>query len=96
MSCIAGTGDLLDVLEVVDSVRDWKRLGLTLGLLLQPTLTDIETHRRDKPDDCRMDMVSAWLQRQDNVPQKGDPSWNVLRAALTRIGEHEIANRISN
>ena len=42
------------MLEVVESVSDWKRLGLTLGLLYQPTLTDIETYRRGKPDECRI------------------------------------------
>ena len=79
----------MDVLEVVESVSDWKRLGLSLGLLYQPTLTDIETYRRGKPDECRIDMLSAWLQQQD-------PSWSVLRAALKRMGEHETADRISN
>ena len=80
------------MLEVVDSVSDWKKLGLILGLLYQPTLTDIEAYRRGKPDECRMDMISAWLQQQDNV---NNPSWSVLRAALQRMGEHELANRIS-
>ena len=89
-----GTGDLVDVLEVVDSVSDWKRLGLTLGLLYQPTLTSIETFRHYKPDDCKIDMISAWLQQQDNVTQKGVPSWSVLKAALKRMGEHETADRI--
>ena len=88
-------GDLVDVLEVVQNVSDWKRLGLTLGLLLKPTLTDIETHRHYKAEDCMIDMLSAWLQRKDNVSQKGVPSWSVLRAALIRIGENEIANRIA-
>ena len=83
----------MDVLEVVESVSDWKRLGLTLGLLYQPTLTDIETYRRGKPDECRIDMLSAWLQQQDNVRV---PSWSVLRAALKRMGERETADRISN
>ena len=86
----------MDVLEVVESVSDWKRLGLTLGLLYQPTLTDIETYRRGKPDECRIDMLSAWLQQQDNVTQNGVPSWSVLRTALKRMGEHETADRISN
>ena len=62
-------------------------------LLYQPTLTDIETYRRGKPDECRIDMLSAWLQQQDNV---GDPSWSVLRAALQSMGEHETADKISN
>ena len=82
----------MDVLEVVESVSDWKRLGLTLGLLLKPTLTDIETYRRGKPDECKIDMLSAWLEQQDNVPQKGIPSWNVLRVALKRMEEHKTAS----
>ena len=85
----------MDVLEVVQNVGDWKRLGLTLGLLVKPTLTDIETYRRGKPEDCKIDMLSAWLEQQDNVSQRGVPTWTVLRAALIRIGENEIANRIA-
>ena len=89
-----GTGDLVDVLEVVDSVSDWKRLGLTLGLLSKPTLSDIEIDRHYKQEDCRIDMLTAWLEQQDNVSQRGVPSWSMLRAALQRIGEHELADRI--
>ena len=62
-------GDLVDVLEIVESVSDWSKLGMTLGLLYHPTLTDIETYRRGKPEDCKKDMLSAWLQRKDNVGQ---------------------------
>ena len=81
-------------MEVVHGVSDWKRLGLNLGLLYQPTITDIEAYRRGKPDECKMDMLSAWLQQQDNVSQKGLPSWSVLRAALKKIGENEMADKI--
>ena len=84
----------MDVLEVVDSVSDWKRLGLTLGLLSKPTLRHIEIDRHYKPEDCRIDMLTAWLEQQDNVSQRGVPSWSVLRAALHRMGEHETADRI--
>lgn len=87
--------DLVDVLEVVESVSDWKRLGLILGLLYQPTLSSIETYRHYKPEDCKMDMLTAWLQQQDNVSQKGVPSWSVLRTALKRVGENEIAGKIT-
>ena len=83
----------MDVLEVVDSVSDWKRLGLTLGLLYS-MLTRIEKNRQFQQDDCIKDMLSAWLDQQDNVSQRGVPSWSVLRAALQRIGEHELADRI--
>ena len=86
-----GMEDLVDVLEVVECVSDWKRLGLTLRLSYQPTLTDIETYRRGKPDECKIDMLSAWLQQQDNV---GVPSWSALKAALKRMGENKIADKI--
>ena len=84
----------MDVLEVVESISDWKRLGLNLGLSYQPTLTDIETHRQGRPGECKIDMFSAWLQQKDNVSQKGVPSWGILRAALQKMGENEIADRL--
>ena len=84
----------MDVLEVVESVSDWKRLGLTLGLLFKPTLTDIELYRRGKPGECKTDMLSAWLEQQDNVSLKGVPSWSVLKASLKKMGEHEAADKI--
>ena len=84
----------MSVLEVVECVSDWKILGLNLGLLYHPTLTDIETYRHHKPEDCKKDMLLAWLQQKDNVTQTGIPSWSVLRDALTRIGEHETASRV--
>ena len=86
----------MDVLEIVEHVHDWSKLGMILVLLYQPTLTDIETHRRGKLDDCKKDMLSAWLTQRDNVSQKGVPSWSVLKTALKRMGEHKLANRISN
>ena len=87
-------GDLDRVFDVVECVSDWKRLGATLGLLYRPTLTDIETYRREKPTECIKDMLSEWLLQKDDVSDKGVPSWSVLRAALQRIGEHELADRI--
>ena len=90
---VTADNDLCDVLAVIHDVNDWKELGLQLGLLYS-TLTDIETYRRGKPSECRKDMLSAWLQQQDNVSQKGVPSWSVLRAALKQMEEHETADRI--
>ena len=89
-------GDLGNVFEVVEFVSDWKMLGVSLGLLYHPTLTDIETYRREKPGECKKDMLSAWLQQKDQVSETGVPSWSVLRGALQRIGEHELADRIHN
>ena len=92
---ITAVNDMRDVLAVIRDFNNWKELGLQLGLLY-PSLTDIETYRQRKPDECRIDMLSAWLQQRDNVTHNGVPSWSVLRAALKQIGEHETADRISN
>ena len=79
--------------EIKDLVN-WKELGLQLGLLYS-SLKKIDLEQRGNIYSCNIEMLSAWLQKQDNVSQKGDPSWNVLRAALKRIGEHETADRIA-
>ena len=89
-----GMDDLVDVLEVAEYVPDWKKLGLTLGLRSNPTLSDIEISRRYIAGDCRLDMLIAWLQRRDNVSQRGLPSWNMLKVALLRIGHKDIADMI--
>ena len=82
------------MLAVIRDLNDWKELGLQLGLLY-PSLERIDREQRGRISDCKIDMLSAWLQQQDNILQTGLPSWTVLRAALIRIGENEIANRIA-
>ena len=81
------------MLAVIHDLNYWKELGLQLGLLY-PSLERIDREQRGRISDCKIDMLSAWLEQQDNVSQRGVPSWSVLRVALVRIGEIEIANRI--
>ena len=81
LCALTAVNDLCDVLTVLRNVNDWMNLGIQLGLLY-PTLDKIETYRRGKPIECKIDMLLAWLQQQDNVSQRGVPSWSVLRAAL--------------
>ena len=81
------------MLEILHDITDWKRLGLALGLLY-PTLKSIEKDS-DRNDDCKIEMLAAWLRQQDNVDQSGVPSWSALRAALRRVGEKELASRIA-
>ena len=88
-----GTGDLVDVLDVIRDINHWKKLGLQLGLVY-PTLEKIDLEQRGRIDSCKIYMVLAWLQQQDNVSKKGVPSWSVLRTALKSMGEHETAYRI--
>ena len=83
----------MDVLAVIHDLVDWKELGLQLGLLYS-SLKVIETEQRGIISWCIMEMLSAWLQQQDNVSQKGVPSWSVLRAALQSMEENETADRI--
>ena len=71
---------------------DWLNLGLALGLLC-PTLQLIKKDS-GSTDECKMNMLAAWLQQQDKVPQEGVPSWSVLQAALRNIGESELADQI--
>ena len=83
------------MLAVIHDLVNWKTLGLQLGLL-HSSLEKIDLEQRGRIDSCKITMLSAWLQQQDNVARKGVPSWSVLRAALKRMGAHKLANRISN
>ena len=85
--------DLCDVLAEIEDLVNWKELGLQLGLLYS-SLKKIDLEQRGNISSCKIEMLSAWLQKQDNVSQKGDPSWSVLKAALKQIGEHDIADKI--
>ena len=81
-----GIDDLFDVKMSLKNLNDWQSLGLSLGLLY-PTLERIEEEQRGAIEKCKTKMIAAWLQQQDNVCKKGDPSWVVLRTALRKIGE---------
>ena len=92
---VTAENDLCDVFAVIRGLVNWEELGLQLGLLYL-TLKRINIEQRGIISSCKLEMLSAWLQRQDNVVQKGVPSWSVLRTALQSMGEHETADRISN
>ena len=89
-----GIDDLVNVKKVLKNVIDWQSLGLELGLLY-PTLKRIKKEQHGDISDCMMEMISSWLQQQDNVSQNGLPSWAVLRTALEEIGEHQLTSEIS-
>ena len=88
----AGIADLAEVKRFLKNLVDWKGLGLELGLLY-PSLKKIEVDQRGLVEQCKTEMLAAWLQEQDYASR---PSWSVLRAALERIGENELARSISN
>ena len=86
---LTAENDLCDVLAVIRDLVNWKQLGLQLGLLYS-SLEKIDVEQRGKVDSCKIAMLSAWLQQQDNVTSKGVPSWSVLRTAMKRMGEHKV------
>ena len=87
-----GIADLAEVKRLLKKIVDWKSLGLELGLLY-PSLKNIEVDQHGLVEQCKTEMLAAWLQEQDKASQ---PSWSTLIAALERIGENELARSISN
>ena len=90
----AAIDDLFEVKMSLTSLIDWQSLGLALGLRY-PTLEIIAKEKHGDIGECKMKMLASWLQQQDNVSQKGVPSWSVLQAALRRMGESELADKIN-
>ena len=88
-----GIDDLFKVKMKLKNLNDWQSLGLALGLLY-PTLERIEEEQRGAIEKCKTKMIAAWLQRHDNVSKNGDPSWVVLKTALTNIDENELSDKI--
>ena len=88
-----GIDDLAEVKKFLKNVVDWQSLGLELGLLY-PTLERIEEKQRGIIERCKMEMLAAWLQRQDNVRRHGVPSWSILKTALENIGDRWLASDI--
>lgn len=84
---------MFEVMKSIKSVSNWLSLGLELGLLYY-TLKRIEKEHRGRTDECMIEMLAAWLQQEDNVSQRGVPSWSTLQTALRNIGENELASMI--
>ena len=94
LTLYTGIDDLFAVRAVLKNVIKWKDLGLALGLIF-PTLQKIDSEKHGNVDDCMMEMLAAWLKQQDNVKQRGVPSWGVLQTALKHIGENQLADEIT-
>ena len=86
-----------DLLDITDYLLDMDKshiynLGLVLGLRQTKvkTLKDSATFLDD--------VITAWLRKEDQVVEKGEPSWTVLVNALKhrRVGQTGIAKTIAN
>ena len=79
----------------ITKVVQWTPLGLALGLDYS-TLQRIEIEKMGRIEECKMEMLSAWLQQMDDVVEKALPTWNALKTALRKIEENKVANELSN
>ena len=89
----SGESDLLDITDyllVMEKAHIYN-LGLVLGIR-QTKLKALKDS-----DTFLDDAISAWLRKEDQVTEKGDPSWTVLVNALQhpRVGQSGIADKIA-
>ena len=92
MPVSSGDDDFLEITEYLIDLEktDVYNLGLVLGLSRRKVVAKMESKT------FLDDIITAWLQREDQV--KGDPSWTVLVSALKhrRVGKTGIATIVAN
>ena len=82
MSYSTDIDDLFDVTQELQPVTArWKHIGLALRL--NPSqLKKIEKENQDNLDDCLSEMLILWLKGHYNTERFGEPSWELLAAAV--------------
>ena len=90
--------DIDDLIDICDYLVNLKkdqifRLGLVLGLRAVPTLDVM----KDSPT-FLYDMLTAWLQGQDNVGRRGGHTWGALVKGLRHpsVAQNETADKIQS
>ena len=90
--------DIDDLIDIGDYLVNLKkdqifRLGLVLGLRVVPTLDVM----KDSPT-FLYDMLTAWLQGQDNVGRRGGHTWGALVKGLRHpsVAQNETADKIQS
>ena len=87
--------DKKDLVDITDHLLDMEKthiynLGLVLGLK--------QTKVKSLMDSTTFldDVIAAWLRKEDQVMENGEPSWTALIKALRhpRVGQTGIANKI--
>ena len=78
---------LRDLLKELQSVTDWRKLGLHLDVP-EPKLDDIQESNSGNTDDCRREMFMAWMDLEV-------PTWARVVHALIHIGLPVLAAEIA-
>ena len=81
------------VMDWLESVTEYMRLGLELGLSYT-LLNKIRQEQCRKVEDCKRTLLHSWLEGTDRVDQMGGANKPALVAALRRMGEHRVADSI--
>lgn len=81
--------DLAPILDQLESVVDWRSLGLELRVPARK----LSAIQQKFPVDSLEQVILLWLQSNSSSGEKC--SWKALSSALKRIGESSIARRIN-
>ena len=89
----SGSSHVVFVMDWLESVTEYMRLGLELGLSYT-SLNIIRQEQGRKVKDCKRTLLQTWLERADRVDEMGGTNKPALVAALRRMGEHRVADSI--
>ena len=89
------TKDLDAILNQLEQFHknEWKRFGLKAGLY-DSTLSTIEANHSKDCEECFRRCLTRWLERADNVDEKGKPTWQRLADILEEMGNKALADTI--
>ena len=86
----SGIPNLDEVLESVEEIVDWMKLGLKLGIL-HPTLKKIDQEERGCIERCKREMLAAWLRGDDNAREQ---TWSTLVDSLKKMDKISLAKEM--
>ena len=92
-SLFSGSSHVVVVMDWLESVTEYMRLGLELGLSYT-LLKKIRQEQGRKVEDCKRTLLHSWLARADRVDEMGGTNKPALVSALRRMGEHRVADSI--
>lgn len=89
--------DLEDLVDITEYLLDLEMVHIyNLGLVLG--LSNHKLKAKMKSSTFLSDIIHAWLRKEDQVKQKGEPSWKVLISALQhpQVKQAKNADHILN
>ena len=96
-ACTLHILDVKDLVEVLNILTEhnfdstcYVNLGLYLGLL-NPTIKAVKSRCRDDSESCLRECLVRWLEKADEVEEKGGPTWYALIKALRSRSINQVA-----